>query len=55
MRIVSNTKVIDRNKKIGTFATIASLAILGVGLWMSFQPKLMNYSLLALIAGFILS
>lgn len=55
MRIISNTKLIDRNKKIGTGATIASLVVLGLGLYMSFQPTLMNYSLIALIVGFLLS
>jgi len=55
MRIITDEKKISRNKKIGSFTTIGSLVILGIGLYMSFKPDLMNYSFGALLLGFLLS
>lgn len=57
MRIVTNHKLIKRNRKIGQFTTIASLAILIVGLVISFtpDPDTFMWSFVALIAGFMLS
>ncbi len=59
MRIVSNQKLIRRNKKIGQFTTIGSLGILAIGFIISLQTNISStdyiYSLLALILGFILS
>lgn len=55
MKIVTNKKMIQRNRKIGQFLSIGSLAILGVGMYMSFQPELLSYSFLALIVGFMVS
>ena len=39
MKIVSNNKLIRRNKKIGNFTTIGSLVILGLGLYISFTTQ----------------
>ena len=57
MKIVTNEKIIRRNKKIGQVTTIVSLVILGGGLFLSFQndPTMLTYSLLALIIGFMTS
>ncbi len=55
MRIISNEKMIKRNATIGRYTTMASLAILGIGLYISFQPQYVQYSFIALLAGFILS
>jgi len=57
MKIVTNHKYIRRNKKIGQFTTLASLAILVIGFIVSLtpDPSLFVYSLLALVFGFILS
>ncbi len=55
MKIITDEKKVSRNKKIGTITTIGSLVILGVGLYMSFKPELMNYSFGALLLGFLLS
>ncbi len=37
MKIVSNTKMIRRNKKIGQFLTVGDLVVLGIGLYFSFN------------------
>ncbi len=55
MKIVSNEKMIKRNATIGRYTTLASLAILGVGLFISFQPQYVQYSFIALLFGFVLS
>lgn len=56
MKIASNTKLITRNQKIARYTTFGALAILGVGLYISFTaPQAFNWSLGALILGFILS
>ncbi len=55
MRTVINEKLIKRNATIGRYTTLASLAILGVGLFISFQAAYMQYSFIALIFGFLLS
>jgi hypothetical protein len=55
MKIIINEKVIKRNKKIGQITTIGSLAILGVGLYLSFTQNLINLSFAALVLGFLLS
>lgn len=55
MKIVTNEKYVVRNQKIGKYFLWASLAILGVGLYMSFQPSLMLYSYIALLVGFVTS
>ncbi|MBI9047039.1 MAG: hypothetical protein JEZ06_21310 [Anaerolineaceae bacterium] len=55
MKIISNEKLINRNKKITQYLTFGSLGILGIGLVVSFQEAYMIWSLPALIVGFILS
>ena len=56
MKIVTNTKLIKRNAKIGQFSSIGALVILGIGLYISFtQQNLYIYSLGALLLGFLLS
>jgi hypothetical protein len=57
MKIVTNEKYIRRNRKIGQYTTLASLAILVIGFIISLtpDPNLFVYSLLALVFGFILS
>jgi hypothetical protein len=56
MKIASNTKLITRNNKIGRYTTFASLAVLGVGLYISFTaPEAFSWSLGALVIGFLLS
>jgi hypothetical protein len=57
MKIISNEKLIKRNKVIGQVTTISSLVILAIGLYLSFQntTSYITYSFLALILGFILS
>jgi hypothetical protein len=58
MKIVTNHKYIRRNRKIGQYTTIGSLAILVLGFIISLDtsnPSLFGWSLLALIVGFALS
>ncbi len=56
MIIVRNEKLIKRNTQIGKYSGIISIAILGGGMYLSFQYKdQVMYSLIALILGFILS
>jgi hypothetical protein len=56
MKVVTNTKLIKRNSRIGQITTIGALAILGVGLFITFKmPDKFAYSLVALLAGFFLS
>jgi hypothetical protein len=57
MKLVINQKLIKRNKTIGNIATIAGIAILGVGLVLNINPTpqktLISFG--ALIVGFIVS
>jgi hypothetical protein len=55
MRITTNTKQIQRRAKLGTYASLGGIAILGAGMFASFRPNLMWLSLLALVAGFVLA
>jgi len=56
MNIISNEKLISRNAKIGQFTSLASLVILGVGMYISFtKPEMFNISVGALLLGFVLS
>ncbi len=56
MNIITNEKLIARNAKIGQFTSLASLLILGVGMYISFtKPEMFNISVGALLLGFILS
>lgn len=57
MRIITNYKLIKRNRKIGQFTTIGSLVVLVIGLIISFtpDPEMFMWSFVALIGGFMLS
>ncbi len=56
MKVVTNTKLIKRNAKIGQFTSIGALVILGIGLYISFKmPDKLIFSLLALLLGFFMS
>ena len=57
MKIVTNPKLINRNRKIGQFTSFGSMAILAVGLYFSFQSSqyAITISFAALILGFVLS
>jgi hypothetical protein len=56
MIVVTNTKLIKRNSKIGQFTSIGALVVLGIGLYISFtSPSNFVYSLGALLLGFFLS
>jgi hypothetical protein len=56
MKIFKNEKMIKRNATIGSIITIASLAILGGGMYITFsKPELIFISIIALVVGFVLS
>jgi hypothetical protein len=56
MKVVTNTKLIKRNAKIGQYTSVGALVILGVGLYISFKmPDKFVYSLGALLLGFFMS
>lgn len=56
MKIVSNEKLIKRNKKIGQITTMAALAVLGIGMYFSFaQPEQITITFGALLVGFLLT
>jgi hypothetical protein len=56
MKIIKNESLIKRNAKIGNWTSLAALAVLGGGMYLSFsQPELFIYSLLALLLGFTLT
>lgn len=57
MKIYSNEKLINRNRKIGNITSILSIAVLGVGMYFSFKDKDGSYLSLtfaSLIIGFLL-
>jgi hypothetical protein len=56
MKVILDEKTVKRNAKIGQIVTIASLATLGAGMFITFQrPEMIGVSIAALIAGFLLS
>jgi len=55
MKIITNNKLIKRNKLIGQITTFASMGILGLGLYLSFKQTYITWSFAALLAGFLLS
>ncbi len=55
MKITTNDKLIARNAKIGKWASLGGMAILGVGLFASFKPELVTISFICLLIGFILA
>jgi len=56
MKIIKNEQLIKRNAKIGSWTSLGALAVLGIGMYISFtQPELFVYSLIALLLGFTLT
>lgn len=56
MKIVTNETLIKRNARIGQVTSLAALAILGAGMYVTFtMPDKVAYSMGALILGFFLS
>jgi hypothetical protein len=56
MKIIKNDKLIKRNGKIGQWISLGALAVLGVGMYISFQrPELFAYSVGALLLGFTMT
>ncbi len=55
MRIVTNTKKIERNRKIGLYTSFGSLIVLILGLVLSFRPNTIGIAYGALLVGLILS
>ncbi len=57
MKLVTNSKLIKRNKMIGNIASIVGIVVLGVGLVLNFNPTPTKtiISFAALIVGFIIS
>jgi hypothetical protein len=56
MKIIKNEKLINRNAKIGQYTSIGALAVLGVGMYISFtRPELFIWAVVALLAGFTLT
>ena len=53
MQIITNQKLIQRNKRIGNITTIAGLGVLVVGFIVSMKPDNMTLAFGALILGFI--
>jgi hypothetical protein len=56
MKSVTNTKLIQRNAKIGQYTSFGALVVLGLGLFITFKyPTKFEYSLAALLVGFLMS
>ncbi|HIE57789.1 MAG TPA: NERD domain-containing protein [Anaerolineales bacterium] len=56
MKIIIDEKLVRRNARIGQIATVASLVVLGSGMFLTFQkPELIGASITALLVGFLLS
>ncbi|MCZ2126983.1 MAG: hypothetical protein LC099_04320 [Anaerolineales bacterium] len=56
MKIVKNEALIERNGKIGNWLSLASLAVLATGMYISFsRPEWFTYSLVCLVVGFALT
>lgn len=56
MKIIKNEKLISRNGKIGQYTSFGALAVLGLGMYISFaKPDLFTYSVVCLLIGFIMT
>jgi hypothetical protein len=56
MKIIKNEKLIKRNGTIGNWTSLAALAVLGVGMYISLtRTDLFIYALAALLVGFTLT
>lgn len=55
MKIIKNEKLIKRNGRIGQWTSLGALAVLGLGMYISFtRTDLFVYSIAALLVGFTL-
>ncbi len=56
MKIITNTKLIGRNKKISAYSTVAALVLLGVGFYLTLRSDAtsMFYSFVALLLGIMI-
>ncbi|MHB8778264.1 MAG: hypothetical protein ACYC6R_10955 [Anaerolineales bacterium] len=56
MKIIKNEKLIKRNSVIGQWTSMGALAVLGIGMYISFtKPALFTYSIVSLMLGFIMT
>lgn len=56
MKIIKNEKRIKRNAQIGSWTSLAAMAVLGLGMYISFtRTELITISLTALVIGFTLT
>ncbi|MBK9926800.1 MAG: hypothetical protein IPP66_16125 [Anaerolineales bacterium] len=56
MKIIKNEKLIKRNSQIGQWTSLGALAVLGLGMYISFtRTDLFVYSIVALLLGFTLT
>lgn len=56
MKIVKNESLIKRNGTIGNWVSLGALAVLGIGMYISFtRPDLFTYSLVCLLLGFVMT
>lgn len=56
MRVVKDEALIKRNGRIGQWTSLGALAVLGIGMYLSFQrPDLFAYSIGALLLGFTMT
>ena len=56
MKIIKNEKLIKRNGKIGGWISLAAIAVLGLGMYISVtRTELISYTLIALVLGFTLT
>jgi hypothetical protein len=56
MKIVSNEKLIKRNRRIGQVLTFSALGVLAIGLYFSFaRPEMITVTFGALLIGFLLT
>jgi hypothetical protein len=56
MKTIKNEKLIKRNATIGNWTSLGALAVLGLGMYISFtRTELFAYSLIALVLGFTLT
>lgn len=56
MKIVKNEKLIQRNGKLGNWLSLGALAVLGIGMYISFtRADLFTYSLICLVLGFTMT
>jgi hypothetical protein len=55
MQVSTNKKLIERRRRIGTYASFGGLGVLLAGMVASFNMQYLWYSLIALVAGFLLA